>query len=303
MLKVGIVGIGSIASKAYLPVLSKKEGIECHICTRNRETLLRVGQRYRWQHVYSQIDQLIHSGIQVAFVHAATLAHPKLVTELLNHGISVYVDKPIADSYEKAKELTELARRKHVMLMTGFNRRYAPLNSEAKAVKNKTMVVLQKNRVNDPKDVRTFVFDDFIHVVDTIRYVLGGPVHVLTVRAQKNETGLFTGLTVLFSTNGEQACALMNRTSGANEEILQVMSPQGEFWVKNLVEGEWVHGMDKSIRSFNDWTPTLYKRGFPQIVDAFLEAAAKGKAEAISKDDALETHRLCEQIVRMAEHI
>lgn len=34
-MRIGIIGLGDIAQKAYLPVLSKKEGIELVLCTRN----------------------------------------------------------------------------------------------------------------------------------------------------------------------------------------------------------------------------------------------------------------------------
>jgi virulence factor len=48
--------------------------------------------------------------VDAAFVHAATAAHPEVVARLLEAGVPVYVDKPLADSYPEAERLVGLAR-------------------------------------------------------------------------------------------------------------------------------------------------------------------------------------------------
>ncbi|MNN12742.1 hypothetical protein D3C81_1257450 [compost metagenome] len=45
----------------------------------------------------------------------------------------------------------------------------------------------------------------------------------------------------------------------------------------------------------------LYRRGFVQIIDHFISCVREGKEPAISLRDSLETHRLCEEIVKSAE--
>ncbi|EST12152.1 Gfo/Idh/MocA family protein [Sporolactobacillus laevolacticus] len=301
MLKVGVIGLGSIAMKAYLPVYAGMSGIEFYFCTRNKATLEEVRAKYRWTHLCTSIDELLKQGIHAAFVHAATHAHPKIIEQLILHGIAVYTDKPIADHYEGAKRLTELTEVNHVLLMTGFNRRFAPFIAKASLLPNKTMVICQKNRVNDPKDLRTAVFDDFIHVIDTARFLLGKPINSLSVHASMNEEHLCSGISVILRSGDLTALAIMNRVSGANQELAQVMSPQGEYIIKDLTEMEWVKSADHCIEKFGDWTGTLQKRGFEPIIYAFLDAVQQGKNEPVDKQDALETHRLCEWIVEQAE--
>lgn len=301
MLKIGVIGIGSIAEKAYLPVYSKLEGVEFHFCTRNLHTLEVLRSRYRWTHLYRKTEDLIESGIDAAFIHAATPAHPIIAEQLLNRGISVYIDKPIADHYETAVKLTEMAESNHALLMTGFNRRFAPLYQELFSVADKSMIVYQKNRVNDPKDIRTFVFDDFIHVVDSIRFLLQGSIDSFDVHVLRNIDAQYAGLSAIFHAGEKLAIAVMNRLSGANEEILQVMSPDGEHVIRNLTEEVYRCGTTETVKKFGDWTATLYKRGFPQIIKAFLDAVKNGGSAPIAPSDALETHRICEEIVQRAE--
>jgi virulence factor len=46
-LRVGVIGLGSIAQKAYLPVLAATPDIELRLCTRDRATLDAIGDAYR----------------------------------------------------------------------------------------------------------------------------------------------------------------------------------------------------------------------------------------------------------------
>ena len=58
-MKIGIIGLGDIAQKAYLPVLAEKEGIELVLCTRNKQTLDRLGHKYRINDTVQTVDELL----------------------------------------------------------------------------------------------------------------------------------------------------------------------------------------------------------------------------------------------------
>lgn len=297
---IGVVGIGSIAQKAYLPIYAGLDGVSLSFCTRNQQTLEQIHERYGWDSLYTSLDDLIGSGITAALVHAATAAHPQIVEKLLNHHISVYIDKPVSDQIETTKHLTGLAESKGLLLMTGFNRRFAPMNRRLAEVHDKSTIVYQKNRINDPEEIRTFVYDDFIHVVDTVRYLLDDPVETLDVHARKNQQGKYTDLTVIFHAGQQLAVALMNRVSGVNQESVQAIAPSGEYFVRNLTELEQIKGIEMTRIPFADWESTLYKRGFEQIVHAFIDALKNHLKEPITKSDALETHLICEKIIHKA---
>src|SRR4051812_38485945 len=108
MLKIGIIGLGDIAQKAYLPVLSTRDA-ELHLFTRNTDKLAEIGSRYRISNLHADLDSIISSGISAAFVHTATTSHEDIIRRLLTSGIHVYVDKPITYDYASAEDLTLLA--------------------------------------------------------------------------------------------------------------------------------------------------------------------------------------------------
>ncbi|MBF2639790.1 Gfo/Idh/MocA family oxidoreductase [Listeria welshimeri] len=301
MLKVAVVGLGGIAQKAYLPVFAEMENIEVHLYTRNAQKLKHLSEKYRFDHYHQSINSMIESGINAAFVHSSTASHPEVIRTFLSHNIPVYVDKPIADNLEEVEELTRLAAEKNTILMTGFNRRYAPKYQELKALSDKNMIVMQKNRVAQAGEARTFIYDDFIHVIDTIRFLLDAKIDQINVFPVWQKE-LLSSITVQISAGDKVATAIMNRDSGVNEERLAVMTPGAKYEVENVTETHIYEGTTERFERFGDWETTLYKRGFVPIIQAFLTAVRNGEKAPISEEDALQTHQLAEQILLQLEN-
>lgn len=296
-MKIGVIGLGAIAREAYLPILAAREDLDIVLATRNSQTLDQISRQYRIPQKVGSVDELVRTGIQAAFVHAATEAHFHIVQRLLESGIDVYVDKPLAYSLEESRDLVELAARRQHLLMVGFNRRFAPLYSQLRDVPGKSLVLMQKNRVDPPEPVRTFIFDDFIHVVDTLRFLSPGVPQDVHVTGHKKD-GLLEQVVVEWSCPCFTAIGIMNRDSGQTEERLEVVASGNKWQVDDLDES--IHfrgGEEKRVRS-SDWEPVLVRRGFAQIIDCFLNATARGLPISPTAEDSLLTHELCEQIVR-----
>ncbi|MEU0642505.1 Gfo/Idh/MocA family protein [Streptomyces phaeochromogenes] len=294
-MKVGCIGLGDIAQKAYLPVLATRPGLELHVHTRTPATLTRVadslhlpaGQRH------TDLSELLAQDLDAAFVHAPTQAHPEIVTRLLEAGVATYVDKPIAYELADSERLVKLAEERNTSLAVGFNRRYAPGYAQC-ADHPRELILMQKNRIGLPEQPRTMILDDFIHVVDTLRFLAPGPVDDVTVRARV-EDGLLHHVVLQLAGEGFTALGVMNRLSGSNEEILEVSGQDTKRQVVNLAE-VIDHKGQPTIRRRGDWVPVARQRGIEQVVLAFLDAVRAGKV--LSARDALATHELCERVVR-----
>ncbi|MYU33847.1 Gfo/Idh/MocA family oxidoreductase [Streptomyces sp. SID8358] len=296
-MKVGCIGLGDIARKAYLPVLTALPGIELHLQTRTPATLtgLAADHRIPARQCHADLDSLLSAGLDAAFVHAATLAHPEIVGRLLEAGVPTYVDKPLAYELADSERLVALAEERRTGLAVGFNRRLAPSYAQC-ADHPRDLILLQKNRVGLPEEPRTLVLDDFIHVVDTLRFLLPGPVDSTIVRARIVD-GLMHHVVLQLSGDGFTAIGSMNRLSGSTEEILEVSGQDSKRQVLNLADVV-DHKGQPSLRRRGDWVPVARQRGIEQCVVSFLDAVRAD--EVLSARDALETHRLCERVVRDA---
>nr|WP_202529692.1 Gfo/Idh/MocA family oxidoreductase [Streptomyces sp. SID8358] len=280
-----------------MPVLTALPGIELHLQTRTPATLtgLAADHRIPARQCHADLDSLLSAGLDAAFVHAATLAHPEIVGRLLEAGVPTYVDKPLAYELADSERLVALAEERRTGLAVGFNRRLAPSYAQC-ADHPRDLILLQKNRVGLPEEPRTLVLDDFIHVVDTLRFLLPGPVDSTIVRARIVD-GLMHHVVLQLSGDGFTAIGSMNRLSGSTEEILEVSGQDSKRQVLNLADVV-DHKGQPSLRRRGDWVPVARQRGIEQCVVSFLDAVRAD--EVLSARDALETHRLCERVVRDA---
>ncbi|MFF3396328.1 Gfo/Idh/MocA family protein [Streptomyces sp. NPDC002669] len=294
-MKVGCIGLGDIARKAYLPVLTTVPGIELHLQTRTPATLEAVAGAHRIpsRQCHADLGSLLAQNLDAAFVHASTAAHPEIVARLLEAGVATYVDKPLAYELADSRRLVELAEEHGTSLAVGFNRRLAPGYAQC-AEHPRELILMQKNRVGLPEEPRTMVLDDFIHVVDTLRFLVPGPVDQTVVRARIRE-GLMHHVVLQLSGDGFTAIGTMNRLSGSAEERLEVSGQDTKREVVNLAE-VIDHKGQPSLRRRGDWVPVARQRGIEQCVLSFLDAVRAGTA--LSARDALRTHELCERVLR-----
>jgi len=292
--KVGCIGLGDIAQKVYLPVLALQPGIDLHLQTRTPATLHRVAETL---HVtqdrrHTELDGLLAQDLDAAFVHAPTAAHPEIITRLLETGVPTYVDKPLAYRLADSERLVRLAENRNVSLAVGFNRRNAP-GYVACFDHPRDLILMQKNRVGLPEEPRKMILDDFIHVVDTLRFLVPGTVDDVTVRARV-EGGLLHHVVLQLSGDGFTALGVMNHVSGSAEEILEVSGRDCKRQVLNLAD-VIDHKGEPTVRRRGDWVPVAQQRGIEQAALAFLDAVRAGKV--LSARDALATHELCERVI------
>jgi len=299
LLPVGVIGLGDIAQKAYLPVLAGLPGLDLRLMTRDRAKLDRLGDAYRVgpEHRFTNLAELIDSGIRAAFVHASTSQHVPIVEQLLMAGIDVYVDKPLAYTLDGARHLVELAEQRGRSLMVGFNRRHAPGYVEA-SEHPRDLIVLRKNRVDLAEAPRTMIFDDLIHIVDTLVYLAPGEIDHVDVRARRRG-GLLEHVVLTLAGDGFTALGIGDRASGSTDEVLEVSGGNRQLTVMNLAEVIDHQGGAHMVRRRGDWTPVARQRGIEQVVLTFLDAIRSGRK--LDAREALRTHELCEQIVQAVE--
>jgi virulence factor len=292
-MNVGIIGLGDIARKAYLPVITTRN-VNLHLCSRDTRKLDDIGNQYRISNLHKNIDSLIGAGLKAAFVHTATPSHEEIVRQLLQKNIHVYVDKPLTYSYESAASLVQLAKSKGLLLKVGFNRRHAPAYVQLKDLANPNMIVMQKNRNSLPGEARKFIFDDFIHVIDTLLFLMKSPPRKIDVQSRLSSGLLYHLVVTLTGADGMTAIGIMNRDSGTTEERLEVFSSSEKRVVINLSESTIYKNIAATKLLTDDWQTMLRTRGIEDIVDDFLAGVAKGDT---TTDEVLLTHEICEKIV------
>lgn len=301
MMRIGILGLGDIACKAYLPLIATNADVTPLLCTRNVDRLTMLARQYRIAEAYTSLTDLIAARPDAVMIHSATETHATFARQLIEQGIPVFVDKPLSYQFHECEALVELAAAKQVSLTMGFNRRHAPLIQSLGQCGDLVQARMQKNRTRLPAAPRVFVYDDFIHVLDTLRYIAPAEARNLQVHAY-GRPGELASVQAQWQSGKSLLTGSMNRVSGKTEERLEVFAEDQKWQIDNLAQGMYFSNLQSPISTtlgFGDWDNTLYKRGFVNMIAAFLAQLASGKASDYA--DILATHQLCERVVAEIE--
>ncbi|WP_214847251.1 Gfo/Idh/MocA family oxidoreductase [Exiguobacterium sp. s193] len=296
-MKIAVIGLGDIAQKAYLPVYAERSDLDVYLVSENQDKANQLCEAYRFAGTLTSIGQLGEAGITVAMIHSATKVHAHQAKQLLEAGIHVYIDKPVSMEIEEIRQLTKLAEEKQLHFITGFNRRFAAAHRTLLEVEQPNLIVMQKNRTSFIEDAKPFIFDDFVHVVDTLRFLTRcGEIEGLSVRGKKVD-GLLHHVTIQFESNGITAIGIMNRNNGATEERVEVMGPNEKRIATDVTSVEQVTKAGTLRRPLDNWEATLKRRGFVDMVDAFIASINGKESLSVTAEDSLATHELCAEIV------
>lgn len=276
-MKIGIMGLGNIGQKAFLPLyITMHERVDWVVYSRNIEKGKKLQTQYLFKEVLNDMDAFLESGIQAVMIHTPTHTHYETIRIFLEKGIHVYVDKPLSENLEEVDKLYALAKQHKCILFVGFNRRFAPMYRKLKAINDKTMIIVQKNRAATHQDAKFAIFDMMSHVVDTALYLSEKKPTSHSIQTHAVD-GILHHATITFHCESTTVIAIMNMMSGGNTERVEVMSLSGHYSVENMDRLEILTPESKKIESFGDWTPTLDKRGFKDMIEAFIEVIEKSK--------------------------
>lgn len=132
-MKVGIVGMGKmgLTHAAMLEVLSPGCVAAVVEAERgNHGTIRSLGLRAP---VYAGLESLLaEHALDAAIVSTPTFTHFEIVKTLLERGVAVLVEKPLAENLEKCRALAKLASEKKSIAAVGYSIDYDPLFNEAR---------------------------------------------------------------------------------------------------------------------------------------------------------------------------
>lgn len=295
-ISIALIGLGSIAQKAYLPILANHPKVDPILCTRNTDTLNNLSKQFRIDQTYSNLDELIRSKPDAAMVHSSTDSHGFILEKLLKAKIPVFVDKPISYSLDQSEKILDLAAKHKLPLYLGFNRRFAPLIKPLIEAPNPIQISWQKNRVNLPGNPRVFILDDFIHVIDSLRFLGTGAVQNLNVVARV-KAEMLESIQVQWQQGRTLLMGGMNRISGITEERIELFSEGNKWVINDLNVGAHFTNEKENALKFGNWESTLYKRGFVDMIEDWINVVEERKFDPASIKDTWETHQLCEMIL------
>jgi virulence factor len=298
-LRIGVIGLGGIAQKAYLPVLSHAEKwMLVGGFSPNQQKAQAVCDSYRMP-CFSRIDELAGQ-CDAVFVHSSTASHFEVVGQLLAQGVHVYVDKPLAAELGQAEQLVEQAHKAGKALMVGFNRRFAPLYRQLKGnMQDAASLRMDKHRTNSvgPNDLRFTLLDDYLHVVDTALWLAGGNATLESGLVQINEADQMLYGEHHFLCGETLVTTSMHRRAGTSRESVLAVTDGGVYQLDNMQI--WREEQQDILTQLPvpGWQSTLAQRGFVGAIEHFADCVSNQTAPETSGEQAIYAQAMIERIL------
>jgi predicted dehydrogenase len=127
---------------------------------------------------YDRLDAALLSRVRAASVVTPTPAHFDVAKRLMESGISVLVEKPMASTIDDARSMIDIARRNRITLQVGHIERFNPVVLAA-SPHIKSPVFIECDRIH-PFSFRSVetsvVLDLMIHDIDLVLNLVNSPV-------------------------------------------------------------------------------------------------------------------------------
>lgn len=304
-IKAGVVGLGHIAHIAELPALSEMENVEIVAAYDRSEEAVKVAMgKYKIEKGCKTFEEFLETPMDCAFVLTPKQTHYDYVIPLLDKGLDVFCEKPLALTLEKSKEMVDAAERNKKLLMVALNRRYAPVYAKAKEIFKDNppdVMIAQKNR--NGTEYRA-TLENAIHMVDLMRYFCGEAVSVEahSIYTDPEYEDLVTAQIKFDS--GSIGILVASRRAG---QWIERIDCYGAYHSAFVNAPDKVTIVDKDQETTVEMTPLALgwarvedKMGFTNEVRHFIECVIERKQPITNAADVYRTHELMHEILTKA---
>jgi len=300
MIRVAVIGVGAIAKSTHLPLLLESECRIESVMSKTGQTARDVARRFNIPRVLDSVDEV---DADCAFVLTPKDTHAEIAVPLLQKGIPVFLEKPMATSLVDAERLVSTAERTGTLLMIGFDRRYMPVYEALRAEwsdRPPDVIVVEKNR---PGTEYRATLENVIHMVDLLRWICGEAVDV-SGASQFDDPYRETSCVAQIRFPRTLAMLVANRSCGQWMERVASYGGGKSVFVEapervTVVDGRQAHASSLTPLAMG-WASVLDRLGFRQEVVDFFRAIRDGGTVRTPARNALETHRLMHRILEAA---
>jgi len=126
--KIGVIGLGGVAQLVHLPNFSKIPNADLTaVAEINRNRLQAISDKFNVKQRFCNYnDMLEKSDIEAVIIATPTSTHKDITIDCLNAGKDVLIEKPMARTFQEAKQIVDAAKKNKKILMVGMNLRYRP---------------------------------------------------------------------------------------------------------------------------------------------------------------------------------
>lgn len=129
-----IVGCGDVVANRHLPALAQIGWRPRVLVDSNVDRATKLARRFKVQRVAMDARELGEGEVEAALIATNMASHARISLPLLRRGVHLFVEKPMATSFEDAQCMVRTAAANSAVLAVGHMRRYLFVNRWVKAL-------------------------------------------------------------------------------------------------------------------------------------------------------------------------
>ena len=292
ILKVGVAGAG-VMGRNHARVLTDIRDVELtHVFDPDAVTAEGVAAAYGASPV-TTAEAFVGAGLDAAVVATPNRHHADLSVALLEAGVHVLVEKPIAATVDDARRMIDAASANGRVLMVGQVERFNPaVDAVKRAIDGDDIISIQITRVG-PFPPRMgevgVVIDLAVHDIDIIRHLTDSEIaevqpQLARTKAEREDTALLQ----FRLENGVIAHITTNWVTPYKTRTLQIATKE-KFVVADLMTRQVTEYFGQqpdgsySTRGVMSWPAEPLKKE----LEAFAHAIRSGEPPAVTGEDGL----------------
>ncbi len=236
------------------------------------------------------IREPLARGLDAAVIASPTDTHYRVAAELIDRGVHVFIEKPIAAERREAEELIALARAKNVVLQVGHLERFSPPFRKASALISKPFLIeaYRTSTFTGRSTDIDVVFDLMIHDIDLALWLAKDRVkHVAAHGSPVFTTKIDVAHARIEFAGGCVASLTASRASQTKERSFSVATEQGYFSL-NLGAGHMFSAMQNGGGKTRKRTyRALHPDPVKDELRAFVTAIKTGDTPVVTGEDGL----------------
>lgn len=132
MIKAAVIGVGSMGAN-HARIYNELDGVTLvGVCDADPQLAQKVSSRYRTGQYSDHRELLDQERLDLVSIAVPTGFHHQVALDVINRGVHLLVEKPIADTAAHAEEMIQRAEAGGVQLMVGHVERFNPAVVELK---------------------------------------------------------------------------------------------------------------------------------------------------------------------------
>ncbi len=297
MIRVAVVGASKMAKRVFLPVLAAREDVDLAVLVnRNPERREIVNSKYRFTRAVESVSDIERGEVDCALLLTSEGYRREPLEVLLELGVDVLSEKPMANDLAEAEYFVGLAQKHERIFMIGFNRRFMPAYLKAKEFVADRPLMTARVWKHGAK-----LWEHTLHVLDVLRWFCGEPVDIQADGDFYEKTGkertaaaivrFDSGTIGLFDTSNNYGMRKDELEAHGENFSVRVYAPDTVMMYENKQELTYRHGKDVW------YAEAEVHYGFTQETAHFLECVQSRAKPMCDCTDAIKSHRLAHDIV------